>query len=104
MEWTGTDTTGTAGTFIRIYDYQTVFSLINGTLDPTGLDTLWVITVITQSRNIVHLNLGDSPSYILIQFQPELADIGLRFGIRSPIIGYMLIFTSDLAVITAITD
>ena len=60
--------------------------------------------MLTKDGGIGYFDPGDLASYLLIKFQPELAGIGLRFGDRSPIIGYMLVLTGNLAVVAPIAD
>ena len=52
----------------------------------------------------MHLHFGDGAPHILVQLEPELASVGLRLGIGSPIVGAVFVFAGDLAVVAAVTD
>jgi hypothetical protein len=60
--------------------------------------------MLAEDRIIGHFDAGHLASDGLCHLQPELTDLGLRFGIRGPIIGTMLIFTGNLAVIAAVAN
>jgi hypothetical protein len=49
-------------------------------------------------------DLGNLSTHIVVNFIPELPGIRLWFGDRRPVIGYMLILTSDLAIIAAVAN
>jgi hypothetical protein len=103
MVRTGIHTTFAASAFNRIQDDQAIFPLVDG-IYGTGLHAGGIITVIAKLGNIIHLDLGNSAANMLIQFQPELAGIRLRPGIRRPIIGYMFILAGYLTAIAAVAD
>jgi len=101
---TGIHTGFTTGAFHRVNDHQAVLSLVDGALDGTVFQTGGIITMHAGNGQIMHLDLGDSAPDELMQFEPELAGIRLGFGIGSPVVGDMLILTSDLTVVTSVTD
>jgi hypothetical protein len=100
---TGIHAVLTARAFDRINDDQSILSLVNGVYF-TGRHTGSIIAMLAHQGGVSYLDPGYLTPDFFIQFQPELSDFGLGLGIRSPIIGHMLVFTGDLAVITTIAD
>jgi hypothetical protein len=92
----------TAGAFDRIDNNQTIFAAVDSAINFAGIHTGSITAVSAHNGIVSHLNSRNLTANKLIEFQPELADLRLRFGVRSPIIGYMFIFTSNLAVVTTI--
>ena len=60
--------------------------------------------MVAQDGIVGYLDPGHLASDVLGQFQPELSGLRLGFGIRSPVIGHMLILAGDLAVVAAVAD
>jgi hypothetical protein len=100
----GVDAALAAGALNRINDYQPIFSLIDRTINFAGRHAGGIRTMIAEEWIIGYLDSGYLPSNGLGQLQPELAGIRLRFSIRGPVIGDMLILAGDLAVVAAIAD
>jgi hypothetical protein len=92
-----------AGTLHRVDYYQSVISPVDS-LHRAGWQAGCITAMIAQVSNISYFNLGDRPSDMLAQFQPELSGFRLGFGIRSPIVNNMLVFAGDLAIIASVTS
>ena len=52
----------------------------------------------------MHLDLGHRAADVLVQFQPELAGVGLGLGDRRPIVANMLVLAGNLATVAAVTN
>jgi hypothetical protein len=101
--WTGIHAVLAARAFDGVNDDQSIFPLVNGVYF-TGRYAGSIIAMLAHQGGVSYLDPGYLTPDFFIQFQPELSDFGLGPGIRSPIIGHVLVFTGDLAVITTIAD
>ena len=55
-----------------------------------------------QMRTVGHLHLGHRAAHPLGELDPELADLRLGFGDGGPVVGHVLVFADDLAVMAAV--
>ena len=53
-------------------------------------------------RAVGHLDLGHRAPHPLGELDPELADVGLGLGDGGPVVGHVLVFADDLAVVAAV--
>jgi hypothetical protein len=63
-----------------------------------------MIAVVAELGDISYFHARNLAAYGLIDFQPELPDLGFRFSIRGPVVGNVFVLASDLAVIAAVAD
>ena len=98
----GIDAEAATGALERVDDDEAVVPGVEGAFDGAGLDARGVSAVHAKMRAIGHLHLGHGAAHLLGALDPELADLGLGFGIRGPVVGHVLVFADDLAVVAAV--
>ena len=90
------------GALHRVDDDQSVLPLVEGALHRAGLYAGGLVTVHAQVGPVGHLHLGHGATDALGELEPELADVGLWFGDGGPVVGHVLVFADDLAVVAAV--
>ena len=63
-----------------------------------------LITVLTYVMKICDPHLGNGPPDHVSNLHPEVPGQGLRLGIGSPVVAYVLVLTGNLTVITTIAN
>ncbi len=91
-----------AGALDRVQDDHPVLALVRRAFDRARLDARSLVAVHAQVRPVGHFHLGHGAPHPLGELDPELSDVGLRFGYRAPIVGNVLVFADDLAVMAAV--
>jgi hypothetical protein len=91
----------TAGAFFDVNDNQPVRTAVYAAVNGTGWHTRSIITMLARRKHVGHLNLRTVTPDILVHLAPELAGVGLGFGIGHPVIAAVFIFTRNLAGIAA---
>jgi len=98
---TGIQTLPGAGAFLRIDNDDAVIPLVDGTCLAGG-DAWCFVAMLADVVHISDPDLGYGALNDIGDLHPELAGIRLRFGDGSPVIGNMLVFAGDLAVVAAV--
>ena len=98
----GIDAEAATGALERVDDDQPVFTGVEGAFDGAGLDAGGVSAVHAKMRAVGHLHLGHGAAHLLSALDPELADLGLGFRVGGPVVGHVLVFADDLAVVAAV--
>ncbi len=99
---TGINAVHTPRALLGVDDNQPVVSLVYAAFHGASRHTGGIFAVLAHHGNIGHFYVRNVPSNEFILLQPELPGVGLRFGVRAPIIPTMLILASNLAVVTPI--
>jgi hypothetical protein len=93
----------TAGALLRINNNQPIRASVYASVNGTCRYTRGIITMLAGHKQVGHLHLRTIAPDILVHLAPELAGVGLGFGIGHPVVSAVFIFTRNLAGITAHT-
>jgi hypothetical protein len=103
MIGTGIDAILTAGTLYGVDNHQPIVSLVDSVYR-TRRYAGSIPAMVAKRYDVGHFNFRNRPPDIFRKLQPELSGLWFRFGIRGPVIGYVLILTGNLAVITTVAS
>jgi len=100
--WAGFQAVTATGALCGINNDQRIVTLIDSAVRARR-HAGGIVAVHTKTGTIMDLNLRHCAADLLVQLEPEMSDFRLRFCYRHPVVGNMLVLTTDLTAVATVT-